>query len=146
MYHLRLLQRDAKRDELMLAMRTERPDTSFVVSFHIYCSKSCGESWFGDAGLFLNILEAWLWWRTKVRSVWEGHWDWNIKLSPAKTSCSNHIALKLICSSHRWSSFTCFCSERGADIESSIEAPNITASEHGTRQRTLEVVLNSCEF
>jgi hypothetical protein len=39
-----------------------------------------------------------------------------------------------------------FCSERGAAIESAIEAPNITASEHGTRQRTLEVVLLSGEF
>ena len=39
-----------------------------------------------------------------------------------------------------------FCSERGAAIESAIEAPNITASEHGTRQRTLEVVLISGEF
>ena len=39
-----------------------------------------------------------------------------------------------------------FCSERGAAIESAIEAPNITASEHGTRQRTLEVVLLCGEF
>ena len=39
-----------------------------------------------------------------------------------------------------------FCSERGAAIESAIEAPNITASEHGTRQRTLEVVLNDYEY
>ena len=39
-----------------------------------------------------------------------------------------------------------FCSERGASIESGIEAPKITASEHGTRQRTLEVVLLSGEF
>ena len=39
-----------------------------------------------------------------------------------------------------------FCSERGAAIESAIEAPKITASEHGTRQRTLEVVLHSGEF
>jgi len=38
-----------------------------------------------------------------------------------------------------------FCSERGAAIESAIEAPKITASEHGTRQRTLEVVLHSGE-
>ena len=39
-----------------------------------------------------------------------------------------------------------FCLERGAAIESAIEAPKITASEHGTRQRTLEVVLHSGEF
>ena len=39
-----------------------------------------------------------------------------------------------------------FCSERGASIESAIEAPKITASEHGTRQRTLEVALLSGEF
>jgi hypothetical protein len=39
-----------------------------------------------------------------------------------------------------------FCSERGASIESAIEAPKITASEHGTRQRTLEVVILSGEF
>ena len=39
-----------------------------------------------------------------------------------------------------------FCLERGAAIESAIEAPRITASEHGTRQRTLEVVLLCGEF
>ncbi len=39
-----------------------------------------------------------------------------------------------------------FCSEIVAAIESPIEAPKITASEHGTRQRTLEVVLHSGEF
>ena len=50
MYHLRLLQRDAKRDELMLAMRTERPDTSFVVSFTFIVLKVAGR-----AGLVMRV-------------------------------------------------------------------------------------------
>ena len=64
-------------------------ETWLLLSFYNYYLKYYVESWFGDAGSFLNKLEAWLWWSTRVRSLWEGHWYWEF----VAVTCKNQLLL-----------------------------------------------------